>query len=84
MMFGIAYWSVELNGFLCQQTPLRDQSGQIIRWCSVRTDIHGRRVAEERLQNENIALREEIDRASMFDEIVGTSRPLKSVMSRIA
>jgi hypothetical protein len=25
MMFGIAYWSVELNGFLCQQTPLRDQ-----------------------------------------------------------
>jgi len=70
--------------FLCQQTPLRDQSGQIIRWCSVRTDIHGRRVAEERLQNENIALREEIDSASMFDEIVGTSTPLKAVLSRIA
>jgi len=69
--------------FLCKQTPLRDQSGQIIRWCSVRTDIHDRKAAEERLQNENIALREEIDRALMFDEIVGTSRPLKAVLSRI-
>ena len=68
---------------MCQQTPLTDQSGQIIRWCSVRTDIHDRKVAEERLQNENIALREEIDRALMFDEIVGTSRPLKAVLSRI-
>jgi formate hydrogenlyase transcriptional activator len=73
----------EYRWFLCQQTPLRDQSGQIIRWCSVRADIHDWKVAEERLQNENIALREEIDRALMFDEIVGTSRPLKAVLSRI-
>jgi hypothetical protein len=29
-------------------------------------------------------LREEIDKASMFEEIVGTSRPLKAVLSRIA
>ncbi|HET9376678.1 MAG TPA: sigma 54-interacting transcriptional regulator [Chthoniobacterales bacterium] len=74
----------EYRWFLNQVTPLRDSDGKIIRWCTVRTDIHDRKAAEERLQNENIALREEIDRASMFDEIVGTSRPLKSVMSRIA
>ena len=74
----------EYRWFLSQLTPLRDPGGKIIRWCSVRTDIHDRKVAEERLQNENIALREEIDRALMFDEIVGTSRPLKSVTSRIA
>jgi PAS domain S-box-containing protein len=74
----------DYHWFLCQQTPLRDQAGQIVRWCSVRTDIHDRKGAEERLQNENIALREEIDRASMFEEIVGTSMPLKAVVSRIA
>ena len=73
----------EYRWFLNQVTPLRGPSGKIIRWCSVRTDIHDRKVAEERLQNENIALREEIDRALMFDEIVGTSRPLKAVLSRI-
>ncbi len=73
----------EYRWFLSQVTPLRDPGGKIIRWCCVRTDIHDRKAAEERLQNENIALREEIDRALMFDEIVGTSRPLKAVLSRI-
>jgi hypothetical protein len=33
------------------------------------------------LQQENVALREEIDKASMFDEIVGGSAPLKRVLS---
>jgi PAS domain S-box-containing protein len=37
-----------------------------------------------RLQEENVALREEIDKASMFEEIVGTSAPLKKVLSRIS
>ena len=39
---------------------------------------------EEKLQQENVALREEIDKASMFEEIVGTSPALKSVLSRIS
>ena len=73
----------EYRWFLCQQTPLRGPDGKIIRWCTVGTDIHDRKMAEERLKNENVALREEIDRALMFDEIVGTSRPLKAVLSRI-
>src|SRR5207248_7881871 len=40
--------------------------------------------AEEKLQQENVALREEIDKASMFEEIVGTSPALKAVLSRIS
>ena len=48
------------------------------------TDIDERKRAEEKLQQENVALREEIDKGSMFEEIVGTSRPLKAVLSRIA
>ncbi len=39
---------------------------------------------KDRLHDENVALREEIDKASMFEEIVGTSPALKSVLSRIS
>ena len=39
---------------------------------------------KDQLYKENLALRDEVERASMFDEIVGTSKPLKAVLSRIA
>ena len=39
---------------------------------------------KNRLQNENVALREEIDRASMFEEIVGISPALHAVLSRVS
>jgi len=39
---------------------------------------------KDRLQSENIALREEIDKTSMFEEIVGASRPLRAVLSQVA
>jgi len=42
-----------------------------------RTDIDDRKQAEQRLHNENVALREEIDSASMFEEIVGASASLQ-------
>src|SRR6266566_3813533 len=39
---------------------------------------------KDQLQSENIVLREEIDKASMFEQIVGTSPPLRNVLSRIS
>src|SRR5262249_38213864 len=42
------------------------------------------RALKDQLYRENLALREEVDRASMFEEIVGTSDPLKAVLTRIA
>jgi PAS domain S-box-containing protein len=42
------------------------------------------RALKDQLYKENLALRDEVDRASMFEEIIGTSRPLNSVLSRIA
>jgi formate hydrogenlyase transcriptional activator len=63
---------------------LHDEQGQITRWYVAGTDIEDRRQAEERLRQENIAVREEVDKASTFEEIVGTSRPLKAVLSQIA
>ena len=44
-------------------------------------EIHG---LKERLHHENVALREEIDRTAMFEEIVGSSPAIKSVLSRVA
>jgi transcriptional regulator with GAF, ATPase, and Fis domain len=61
-----------------------DDNEQVMRWYLALTDIDERKRAEQKLQQENIALREEIDKASMFEEIVGTSRLLKAVLSRIA
>jgi PAS domain S-box-containing protein len=70
--------------FMARCNPVRDDKGQIMRWYVACTDIDERKRAEEKLQQENVALREEIDKASMFEEIVGTSKPLKVVLSRIA
>ena len=69
--------------FLYRYNPLRDEHGQITRWYVAGTDIDDRKRAEERLQQENVALRQEIGRASMFEEIVGASQPLKAVLSQI-
>ena len=70
--------------FLARFNPLLDEQGQITRWYFTGTDIEDRKHAEDRLQRENVALREEIDKASMFEEIVGTSPALKGVLSRIS
>src|SRR6266481_1943638 len=70
--------------FLARYNPVRDDKGQIMRWYVACTDIEDRKRAEEKLQQENVALREEIDKASMFEEIVGTSPALKSVLARIS
>jgi PAS domain S-box-containing protein len=63
--------------------PLRDQLGRITRWVVPAIDIDDRKRSEERLQHENVALREEIVKASMFEEIVGASPALQTVLSSI-
>ena len=70
--------------FLFRWSPLRDEQGRITRWYAAATDIEERKLAEERLQSENVALREEIARASMFEEIVGVSPALHAVLSRVS
>jgi transcriptional regulator with GAF, ATPase, and Fis domain len=42
------------------------------------------RKLQDQLYKENIALREEVDKTSMFEEIVGESPALKAVLSRVA
>src|SRR5262249_7958269 len=42
------------------------------------------RALKDQMYKENLALRDEVEQATMFDEIVGTSNPLKAVLARIA
>jgi len=70
--------------FLVRYNPLRDDQGQLIRWYLACTDIDERRRSEDRMRNETVALREDLDRASMFEEIVGSSPALQRVLTQVA
>ena len=74
----------EFRWFLFRLTPLKDQQGHITRWYGTATDIQDRKQAEEEIRKENIALREEIIKTSMFEEIVGNSPALQQVLVRVA
>jgi len=83
--------------FHLRSHPQLDAEGRVVRWYTLATDIDKRKRAEaqlekafeeikrlkDRLHDENVALREEIDQAFMFEEIVGSSPSLKTVISSI-
>src|SRR5579862_232961 len=70
--------------FLVRYSPLFDNHGRLVRWFTAGTDIEDRKRNEDKLREENLALREEIDRSSMYEEIVGSSEPLRRVLSQVA
>jgi formate hydrogenlyase transcriptional activator len=70
--------------FLVRRNPLKDEQGRITRWFGTATDIEDRKQAEEKLRYENAALREELGKTSMFEEVVGSSPVLEMVLARAA
>jgi formate hydrogenlyase transcriptional activator len=68
---------------LIQYKPVHDERGRVVRWYATGTDIDDRRRAEDRIRNENLVLREEISRASMFEEVVGTSDAVRAVLRQV-
>src|ERR1700731_947488 len=70
--------------FLIRYNPFRDEEGRLVRWYATGTDIDDRKRAEDRTRNENLALREDIVRSSMFEEIVGSSEPLRRVLVQVS
>jgi len=70
--------------FLTWFNPLRDDQGRLVRWYVTGTDIDERKQAEERMRSETLALREDLDRTSMFEEIVGSSEALRTVLRHVA
>jgi PAS domain S-box-containing protein len=78
--------------------PVLNESGDVVEYIGTGIDVTEPRQAraalekafeeikrlKDRLQDENLALREEIDQASMFEEIVGSSAALKMVLSHVS
>jgi PAS domain S-box-containing protein len=77
--------------------PVMDKSGQVTEVVGTTMDVTEQQEAraaletaleqikalKDQLYNENIALREEIDRSSMFEEIVGESPTLQAVLAHV-
>ena len=84
--------------FLIRNVPLRDEQGNIVQWFGSGIDVeeqHQARAALEKafneiktlkdqLYNQNLALKEEINQASMFEEIIGSSEKLRRVLVHVA
>lgn len=75
---------------IARAVPLRDERGAIVRWYGTLTDIDDRKRTEDELKKlkdqlfkENIALRDEVSQASMFEEIVGSTASLRRVLSLV-
>jgi len=78
--------------------PIVDDSGELIEYFGTAMDVTEQvqaraelekafseiKALKDQLYKENLALREEVDRASMFEEIVGTSTALQAVLDRVA
>jgi formate hydrogenlyase transcriptional activator len=73
----------QFRWFLFRYKPLLDEKGQIAKWFVTATDIEDRKQSEERMRSETLALREEIDRTSMSEEIVGSSNTLRRVLAQV-
>jgi PAS domain S-box-containing protein len=83
--------------FQSRAVPARDAEGRVTGWYILLTDIDDRKRAEgdlekafeeikrlkDRLHDENVVLREQIDQVFMFEEIVGSSAAMKTVLSNI-
>src|SRR6267378_1010438 len=70
--------------FLVRFSPLRDELGKVLHWYATGMDIEDRKRDELRVRSENLALREDIDSSSMFEEIVGSSAALRRVLADVA
>src|SRR6266849_4434160 len=70
--------------FRIRCNPRLNGNGGVVRWFGTGTDIEDHKQAENRLRNENVALLEEIERSSMFEEIVGSSEALRRVLAQVS
>lgn len=77
--------------------PVLNQAGDLVEFVGTAIDtteqVHARtelerafteiKLLKDQLYKENLALRDEVDRVSMFEEIVGTSKALEVLISRV-
>jgi PAS domain S-box-containing protein len=81
----------------CVSRPFLDESGEVVELVGTTMDVTEQHLAQaalekafeeikqlkEELYRENLALKEEIDQASLFEEIIGSSEPLRRVLVQV-
>ena len=65
------------------ELPISDGTEHLEKRAALESAVEELELLRERLYRENLALRDEVDRVSMFEEIVGTSAALKAALSRV-
>src|SRR6201987_5697594 len=65
------------------ELPISDGAEHLEKRAALESAVEELELLRERLYRENLALRDEVDRVSMFEEIVGTSAALKAALSRV-
>src|ERR1700751_2955306 len=65
------------------ELPISDGAEHLEKRAALESAVEELELLRERLYSENLALRDEVDRVSMFEEIVGTSAALKAALSRV-
>src|SRR6185295_9198453 len=85
--FALAYYDISLEEW-CRRTLAHEVHPDDFERVMTLVDRSVAELAdyelEVRLRQENVALREEIDKTSMFEEIVGMSPALTAVLSRVS
>lgn len=82
-VIGVRVFIGSTGGFSCNYNLVIGEDGRVTRWYATATDTEDRKGTEEWMRNENLALREQIDRDSMFEDIVGSSKSLRKVLKQV-
>jgi formate hydrogenlyase transcriptional activator len=75
---GIAFEVPDSQWVEGEYCTIGNETGNPIRW-----QVTGQNKTEEQLRNENLVLREEIDRSLMFEDIVGSSKPIRQLLKQV-
>jgi transcriptional regulator with GAF, ATPase, and Fis domain len=65
------------------ELPISEGTDDVQAWAVLESAVEELELLKEQLYRENLALRDEVDQVSMFEEIVGTSAALQGVLSRV-
>jgi len=84
-----ACWEVVLEfirsgKFADSELPISERTQDVQAWAVLETAVKELELLKEQIFRENVALRDEVDQVSMFEEIVGNSPALQQVLIRVA
>jgi formate hydrogenlyase transcriptional activator len=70
---------------ICDYTEIEQvqKDFTILRWHATGADIDDRKRSEEKLQREDLVLRQEVERSAVFEDIVGSSEPMNRVVQQV-